>query len=349
MRGELNPQQQLFSYVDIESRIPANHPIRKIRKVVDKALDELDPVFDAMYAQGGRPSIPPEQLIRGLLLQILFSIRSERQLEERINYDLLFRWFVGLNIDDLVWDHSTYSKNRDRLLKHDIDDYFFEAIKKQGYAKKLMSRDHFSVDGTLLEACASMKSFKPKEGSDDGPGDNFHGDKRSNDTHASTTDTDSRLYRKGKGKESKLCHMGHALTENRNGLIVETIVTEAKTSQEWEAGQDMLAEQGRRPGMTAGGDKGYDNFEFVEGCRALGITPHVAARKAKSNIDGRTTRTMGYQISQTKRKRIEECFGWMKDIALMRKLRHRGRRLVDWQFRFAAAAYNVTRYKTLMA
>jgi transposase len=350
MRGDVNPQSSLFSYVDLESRIPQHHPIRKVRQIVDKALDELEPAFEAMYADKGRPSIPPEQLIRGLLLQIMFTIRSERQLMERLNYDLMFRWFVGLGIDDRVWDHSTYSKNRDRLMLNDIDELFFDAIKKQAYAKKLMSREHFSVDGTLLEACASMKSFKPKDGTgDDDDSGNFHNQKRSNETHGSTTDGDSRLFRKGKGKESKLCHMGHILTENRNGLIVEAEVTEAGTSQEWDAGTTMLAKQGARPGRTVGADKGYDTLEFVEGSRGLGITPHVAAKSMHSCVDKRTTNTNGYKVSQVKRKRIEECFGWMKDIGLMRKLRHVGRAKVAWIFRFTAAAYNLTRLKGLVA
>ncbi len=312
-------------------------------------LVAMDGTFDVMYASVGRPSIPPEQLIRALLLQILFTIRSERQLMERLDYDLMFRWFVGLRMDDPVWNHSVFSKNRDRLLAHDIDELFFDAIKKQAKAKQLMSREHFSVDGTLLDACASMKSFKPKDGPRDNDDENFHGQKRTNTTHASTTDPDARLFRKGKGKESKLCHMGHLLTENRNGLIVGTEVTEAGTRQEWEAGLDLLAAQAMHPGRSVGAEKGYDTFDFVEGCRGLKITPHVAAKSQRSAIDGRTTSTRGYQISQVRRKRIEECFGWMKDIGLMRKLRHKGRETVAWLFRFTAAAYNITRMKRLLA
>ncbi|HAO24945.1 MULTISPECIES: IS5 family transposase [unclassified Methylophaga] len=348
MRGEINPQSSFFSYVDLESRIPQHHPIRKIRSVVDHALEDMQWCFDEMYSRVGRPSIPPEQLVRALLLQIVFTIRSERQLMERLDYDLMFRWFVGLGIDDTVWNHSVFSKNRDRLMLNDVDQHFFDAVKKQAYAKQLMSREHFSVDGTLLEACASMKSFKPKDDSD-GPGDNFHGHKRSNKTHQSTTDSDSRLFRKGKGKESKLYHMGHLLTENRNGLIVEAELTEAGTRQEWDAGTTMLAYQGTRPGMTVGADKGYDTGEFVEVCRGLKVTPHVAAKSLGSAVDGRTTSAIGYGISQVKRKRIEECFGWMKEFGLMRKLRHCGRDKVAWIFRFVAAVYNVTRLKTLMA
>lgn len=241
MRGESSKQDELFSYVSLESRIPSGHPIRKVRKIIDSALSDLDAAFDEMYSSNGRPSIPPEQLIRALLLQILFTIRSERQLMERLAYGLMFRWFVGLGTDDKVWHSTVFTKNRDRIMAGNVDELFFDAINKQAYAKKLMSHDHFSVDDTLLEACASMKSFKPKDGSDDDDGQSYHGQKRKNDTHESSTDKDARLFRKGKGKESKLCHMGHLLTENRNGLIVDTEVTPAGTSQEWDAGTTMLA------------------------------------------------------------------------------------------------------------
>ena len=347
MRGESDAQPEMFSYVELEARIPSQHPIRKIRGIVDEALIELEPAFAQMYSDRGRPSIPPEQLLRAMLLQILFTIRSERLLMERIDYDLLFRWFVGLGIDDAVWNHSVFSKNRDRLMGYDVDELLFEAIKRQAYAKQLLSRDHFTVDGTLIEACASIKSFKPKDGGDD-DGENFHGHKRSNATHASTTDPDSRLYRKGKGKEAKLNYMGHIVTENRNGLIVGASVSEAGTSQEWTAAIRLLAEQPVRPGQTVGADKGYDVSNFVGPCRALGFTPHVAARKY-SRIDRRTTHHAGYEISQRKRKRVEEPFGWMKNYGLLRKLRHRGRENVDWLFRMTATAYNITRLKGLIA
>lgn len=349
MRGDPSQQDELFSYVSLESRIPESHPIRKVRKVVDRALKDLNPAFDEMYSVNGRPSIPPEQLIRALLLQILFSIRSERQLMERLDYDLMFRWFVGLGMDGKVWHPTVFTKNRDRIMRANIDELFFDAIKHQAYAKNLMSRDHFSVDGTLLDACASMKSFKPKDNDNDDDGQNFHGQKRTNESHASTTDADAKLFRKGKGKEARLCHMGHLLTENRNGFIVDAMVTHAGTSQEWHAGITMLANQSTRPGMTVGADKGYDNRTFVDGCRGLNITPHVAAKLSRSAIDGRTTSKSGYAISQVKRKRIEECFGWMKDFGLMRKLRHIGQAKIAWIFRFTAAAYNITRMKTLMA
>jgi IS5 family transposase len=288
--------------------------------------------------------------MRALLLQILFTIRSERLLMERIDYDLLFRWFVGLGIDDAVWNHSVFSKNRDRLMAYEVDELLFEAIKKQAYAKKLLSRDHFTVDGTLIEACASLKSFQPKDGSgDDDGGENFHGQRRRNDTHESSTDPDSRLYRKGKGKEAKLSYMGHLLTENRNGLIVGAALTEAGTSQEWPAAVEMLSRQSIRPGQTVGADKGYDVGPFVEPCREMAITPHVAAKTKGSRIDARTTRHEGYEISQRKRKRVEQPFGWMKTYGLMHKLRHRGRDTVDWLFRLTATAYNITRLKGLMA
>lgn len=355
MRGEANPQPSMFSYIDIESRIPQSHPIRKIRRIVDEAIINIEASFDEMYSTEGRPSIPPEQLLRALLLQILFTIRSERQLIERIDYDLLFRWFVGLGLDDRVWHHSTFSKNRDRLLSINVDELFFEAIKSQAASHQLLSREHFSLDGTLLDACAGIKSFKPKaskqddDGDDDNQGVDFHGKSLSNETHASTTDADARLFRKGPNKEAKLRHMGHLLTENRHGLIVEAMVTETGTSQEWEAGFDMLCVQSTYPGMTVGADKGYDVATFVEDCRFLNITPHVAAKEKGSQIDGRTTRHPGYEISQRKRKQIEECFGWMKTIGLLGKLRHRGKAKVDWIFRFTAAAYNITRMKVLVA
>jgi transposase len=350
MRGEINPQPEMFSYVDLESRIPAKHPIRTIRRIVDEALIDLEPAFDEMYSDKGRPSIPPEQLMRAMLLQILFTIRSERMLMERVNYDLLFRWFVGLELDQAVWNHSVFSKNRDRLMGYDVDELLFEAIKKQAYAKRLLSRDHFSVDGTLIEACASLKSFKPKDGSgDDDSGENFHGQERKNDTHESTTDPDSRLYRKGPGKEAKLSFMGHILTENRNGFVVGAVVTEAGGREESLAAIDLLSEQSCRPGQTVGADKGYDVAPFVTPCREMGYTPHVAAKKKYSRVDGRTTRHSGYEVSQRKRKRVEQPFGWMKTYGNLRKLRHRGRDNVDWIFRLTATAYNITRLKGLMA
>ncbi len=350
MRGEVDPQPTMFSYVDLESRIPKHHPIRKIRRIVDKALPDLEAAFERMYSDRGRPSIPPEQLIRALLLQIFYTIRSERQLMERIDYDLLFRWFVGLSIDETVWNHSVFSKNRDRLMAYEVDELLFEAIKKQGYAKQLLSRDHFTVDGTLIEACASLKSFKPKDRDDDSDdGENFHGQRRSNATHASTTDPDARLFRKGLGKEAKLSYMGHVVTENRNGLIVEATVTAAGTRQEWDAAIQMLQGQRTRRRQTVGADKGYDVSRFIDPCRDLGMTPHVASKAKGSRIDGRTMNRLGYAISQRKRKRVEEPFGWMKTFGLLRKLRHRGEQKVGWQFRFTASAYNIIRLNGLLA
>ena len=352
MRGNQSNQDHMFSYVDVESRIPAGHPIRKIRKVVDQALAGMDDVFDAMHAETGRPSIPPEQLLRALVAQMIHTIRSERQLMERINYDLLFRWFVGLSLDDPAWHPTTFTKNRDRLLAHGVDDRFLAEVNGQAHSRKLLSRDHFSLDGTLLEACASIKSFRPKgraasppeddEGAGGGDGD-FRGRRLSNATHQSTTDPDARLYRKGKGQSARLCHMGHALIENRSGLVVGASVTEASGTAEREAGLELLRElPGRARRRTVGCDKGFDEKSFVRGCRNLNITPHAAAKRSGGAVDGRTTRHAGYRASMIKRKRVEEPFGWAKTTGLMRKQRHRGRPKVQWQFRLAAAVYNVT-------
>jgi len=350
----------MFSYRSLEDRIPRRHPLRGIRKTVDRALKELSPTFDAMYAQGGRPSILPEQLIRALLLQVLFSIRSERLLMEELDFNLLFRWFVGLSMDDQVWDHSVFSKNRDRLLAHDIADQFFVAICKQAQAKKLLSRDHFTVDGTLIDASASFKSFRPKEKpteDDDGPDEggggrnemvDFLGRKRNNETHASTTDPDALLARKGKGGEAKLSYAGHLLTENKNGLIVDAELTQATGTAERDAALTMIS---RHPGTdrkTIGADKGYDSTGFVEGARAHSVTPHVA-QKQYSAIDGRTARHAGYMQSQKRRKLVEERFGWMKDIGGLRKLRHRGLATVSWIFKFTAAVCNVVMMRRLLA
>lgn len=353
MRGYIDPQQSMFSYVDIEQRIPSSHPIREIRVVIDKAINAIEPEIAQRYASSGRPSIPPEQLLRALFLQIFYSIRSERQLVERIEYDLLFRWFVDLGIDESVWNHSTFTKNRDRLLNEEIAQRLFEEVKTQAYAKRLMSRDHFSVDGTLIDASASMKSFVPKQSAEadsdnDGNGSrnsdvDFKGQKRSNKTHASTTDPDARLFRKGAGKSSRLCMMGHILIENRNGLIVEACVTTAGTSQEWEAGLDMLDQQSMRPSQTVGADKGYDVARFVDGVREMNITAHVAARAKGSQVDGRTTQTAGYETSQRIRKRVEEPFGWMKTIGTIGKLAHRGLSKAGAVFAMNATAFNVVR------
>jgi transposase len=364
MRGEDFRSEGLFSYLRLEDRIPADHPLRAIRELVEAALKELSPAFDRLYAREGRPSIAPERLLRALLLQAFYTVRSERQLMEQLDYNLLFRWFVGLSIDDPVWDATVFSKNRDRLLEGDITRTFMTSVLNLPQVRRLLSNEHFSVDGTLIEAWASMKSFVPKDGSNpppsgQGPGTtgggrnadrDFHGEKRSNETHASTTDPDARLFRKGKGKEAKLCHMGHVLTENRHGLIVEASLTEANGTAERTAALDMIAEN-VRPGSTVGADKKYDTADFVAGCRERGCTPHVAQNDAnrRSAIDRRTTRHPGYAVSQGKRKCIEECFGWMKTIGTLRKTRHRGRALVEWFFVLTAAAYNLIRIPKILA
>lgn len=357
MRGGDEHTEGMFSYVRPEQRVPADHPLRAIGSLVDCALEALSPRFEALYSHTGRPSIPPEKLLRALLLQAFYSVRSERQLMEQLEYNLLFRWFVGLSMDAPVWDATTFSKNRDRLLDGDIAREFMVAVLNQPEVRQLLSKEHFSVDGTLIEAWASMKSFQPKDGSGEPPtgvGRNaerdFHGEKRKNDTHFSTTDPDARLFRKGAGKEAKLCHMGHLMTENRNGLIVDARLTEANGTAERSTALDMI-EDNARPGSTVGGDKNYDTADFVAGCRKRGCTPHVSQNNAnrRSAIDARTTRHPGYRISTIKRKRIEEPFGWMKTVGGLRKSRHRGRGLVEWFFVLTAAAYNLIRIPKLLA
>ncbi len=360
MRGEDDRSEGFFSYIPVERRIPADHPLRMIRELVDAALAGLTRAFDRLYAREGRPSIPPERLLRGLLLQAFYTVRSERQLMEQLDYNLLFRWFVGLSADDPVWDPTVFGKNRDRLLDGDIAAKFFAGVLKLPQVRKLLSSEHFSVDGTLIEAWASMKSFVPKDGDGDPPAGkrggshnaerDFHGEKRKNDTHSSTTDPDARLFRKGAGKEAKLCHMGHLMTENRNGLIVDARLTEANGTAERATALDMI-EDNARPGSTIGGDKNYDTAEFVAGCRDCRCTPHVSQNDTnrRSAIDARTTRHPGYRISTIKRKRIEEPFGWMKTVGGLRKTRHRGRALVEWFFVLTAAAYNLIRIPKLLA
>jgi transposase len=356
MRGDDGDQGSVFSYVPLGKRVPKDHPLRPMREMVDTALRGLSPRFAAMYAKTGRPSIAPERLLRALLLQLLYSIRSERMLMEQLDYNLLFRWFVGLSMDDVVWDATVFTKNRDRLLAGDVAAAFFDEVLAQARAKRLLSSEHFTVDGTLIEAWASHKSFRPKgaddRGDDDGdPGNptvSFRGETRSNETHQSTTDPDARLARM-KGKESKLAYQGHVLTENRNGLVVDAMLTEADGYAEREAALAMLA--GVRPGSTLGADRGYDTEDFVERCRTKGITPHVAQHTTRrsSRIDRRTTRHAGYVESQRRRKRVEEVFGWMKTVGLLRKTRHRGIERVGWTFLFTAAAYNLVRMRTLLA
>lgn len=358
MRGRGEPQQALFSYRSMDERIPDTHPLRAMRTMVDVILARLAPQLDALYAERGRASIPPEQLLRALLLQLLYSIRSERQLMEQVEYNLLYRWFVGLGIDAVVWDHSTFSKNRERLEQADLAAAFFAEVVALAKEQRLLSADHFTVDGTLLEAAASLKSVRRKDGRDETPPPtgknptvNFHGERRSNQTHASTTDPDARLARKGDGKETKLCHLASVATENRHGLIVATDVRCAEGSAEVEAGIDLLAAlatagQSRK---TVGADKGYDQAAFVERARALGFTAQVAQKKKGSAIDGRTTAPPGYAVSQRKRKLVEQNFGWGKTVGLLRKLRHRGQRRIASIFAFTCAAFNLVRLRTLLA
>jgi transposase len=358
MRGGDVRTEALFSYVSCEARVPKDHPLRRVLALVDVALSALSPAFQELYASIGRPSIPPEKLLRALLLQAFYSVRSERQLMEQLEYNLLFRWFVGLGIEDPVWDVTVFTKNRDRLLDGDIAAKFFQAVLGQAEVRALLSDEHFSVDGTLIEAFASMKSFKPKAEGGDGPpaggGRNaerdFHGERRTNQTHASTTDPDARLYRKGSGKEAKLCHMGHLLMENRNGLIVDAMLTPATGTAEREAAEAMLGRQAGHHRATLGADKGYDAAGFVAALRALRVTPHVAQNTAnrRSAIDGRTTRQPGYAVSQRVRKRIEEAFGWIKTSAGLRKTRHRGTDRVGWMFTLTAAACNLVRLPKLL-
>ena len=395
MRGSDERNEALFSYVNLEDRVPARHPLRLIRKIVNAALARLDGAFDKLYAAEGRPSIAPERLLRAALIQILFSVRSERQLMEQMQYNLLFRWFVGLGIDDPVWVPTVFSKNRDRLLTTDIARQFLAAILADKAVAPLLSDEHFSVDGTLIQAWASMKSFQPKPASgaeppasgDAGPGQdngasapepaagdgeapnrdgstpaaetpvagrnaevNFHGQKRSNQTHASRTDPEARLYRKGLGKEARLCFMGHALMENRNGLVVDACLTEADGHAEREAALAMIEPRADRPGrITLGADKGYDAEDFVNELRSMTVTPHVAAKVTGSAIDGRTTRHAGYAVSQRIRKRIEEVFGWGKTVGPLVQTMLRGAERVGAQFTLTVAGYNLARLPKLLA
>jgi len=359
MRGDDQQQAGMFSYLSPEQRVPADHPLRPIRRMIDAVLKELSPRFDKLYSDVGRPSIAPEKLLRALLLQILYSVRSERLLMEELDYNLLFRWFVGLNMDDPVWDATTFSKNRERLLEGDLAQAFFEEVREQIQQKGLMSDEHFTVDGTLLEAWASQKSFQrrdselPKQGDDPGnPTVNFHGEKRSNATHVSKTDPEARLAKKGKGKEAKLSYAGHVLMENRHGLIVNAVATCAYGQAEVDAALWMAEQIEGRGRVTVGADKGYDQKTLVQELRRMQATPHVAQnenRAGGSAIDGRTTRHPGYQVSQKIRKRVEEAFGWMKTVGLLRKLRHRGVERVNWIFLFTAAAYNLVRVRNLGA
>jgi transposase len=353
MRGDDEQSGHLFSYLSPEQRVPADHPLRPIRQMTDAALDRLSSRFALLYAQTGRPSVPPEHLLRALLLQVLYSIRSERLLIELLEYNLLFRWFVGLGMDDTVWTPTTFTKNRERLLAGDVARAFFEDVVEQAGGRRLLSDEHFTVDGTLLEAWAGQKSFRqkgqPSEPPDD-PGNptvNFHGERRSNTTHPSTTDPDSRLFKKAKGHEAKLGYLGEVLMENRHGLVVDACVVPATGTGERDAAASLIAHLPTRR-QTIGGDKGYDTRAFVAMVRALGATPHIAQKAKSRALDRRTTRHPGYTVSQRVRKRIEEVFGWMKTVGGMRKLKHRGGERVNWQFLFTAAAYNLVRMRTLM-
>ena len=360
MRGDDLQQDAMFSYVSPERRVPTDHPLRPIRRMVDQVLKGLSGHFDTLYSSTGRPSIAPEKLLRTLLLQVLYTVRSERLLLEQLDYNLLFRWFVGLNMDDPVWDATVFSKNRERLLKGAVAQAFFEQVLKLARQQDLLSDEHFTVDGTLIEAWAGQKSFQKKEGSGTPPPDDpgnptvdFHGEKRGNQTHQSKTDPEARLYKKGPGKEAKLSYQGQVLMENRNGLVTATRLTPATGTAEREAAVDMAQQIGGREGhrATVGADKAYDTQDFVQQLRDLNITPHVAqnSQNRSSAIDGRTTRHAGYALSQRKRKRVEEIFGWIKTVGLMRKTRHRGLARVGWMFTFTAAAYNLVRIRNLGA
>ena len=359
MRGDDRETGYVFSYLSPEERVPADHPLRVIRRLTDAIFDRLSPRFDRLYSTIGRPSIPPEKLLRALLLQGLYTVRSERLLMEQLQYNLLFRWFVGLSMDDPVWDATTFTKNRDRLLEGEIAAAFFAEVLAEAKTAGLVSDEHFTVDGTLLEAWASQKSFRRRDTPPDTPDDpgnptvNFRGDARKNDTHQSTTDPDARLYKKSSGSEAKLAYLGHLLMENRHGLIVDALVTPATGTAERDAGLLMLGELPDGGRVTVGGDKNYDTRDFVHTSREMGVTPHVAqypetARRG-SAIDGRTTRHAGYDVSQRKRKLVEQAFGWMKTVGVLRKLHHRGGPLVEWVFTFHAATYNLVRLRTLLA
>jgi transposase len=374
MRGRDHQRGHVGGYVNPEALVPPDHPLRQIRPLVNAALERLSPDFDELYSLTGRPSIPPEQLLRALLLQAFFTVRSERQLMEQLTYNILFRWFVGLSIEAPVWDVTVFTKNRDRLLEGDIAHGFLRAILADRQVKHLLSTEHFSVDGTLIEAWArlakgsakrslvewpdegSMKSFRPKDGSGEppGPGRNgerdFHGEARSNETHASTTDPDARLYKKAKGQAAKLCHMGHVLIENRSCLVVDARTTLATGTAEREAAVAMIGAIPGQHRITVGCDKAYDTADFVADMRGLEATPHVTQNDTgrRSAIDGRTTRHAGYQVSLLVRKRIEEAFGWVKTIGGQRKTRYRGTPRVGWMFTLAAAAYDLIRLPKLL-
>ena len=361
MRGRQDSQVTMLAFIDLESRVPANHPLRTIKRLADEALAALSPVFDQIYSDLGRPSIPPERLLKASLLVALYTVRSERAFCEELTYNLLFRWFLDMNLIEPSFDATTFTKNRERLLAHEIGQQLFDEVVAGAHERGLLSDEHFTVDGTLIEAAASLKSFKPKDGvppatPPDDPGNpwmDFHGEKRSNATHQSTTDPEARLFRKGNGKEAKLVFMAHALMENRNGLLTDFQMTEATGTAERELAPELVAEAKQRyfRPKTLGADKNYDTTDCVADLRDEGVTPHVAQNtsRRRSAIDGRTTHHPGYAVSQRVRKRVEEVFGWMKTVGGLRKLRHRGGGRVNWQFLLAAAAYNLVRMRTLEA
>ncbi|MDD2671394.1 MAG: IS5 family transposase [Syntrophales bacterium] len=356
MRGIDDKMEAMFCYLSPEEYVPADHPLRPIRKMVDKSLERLSPEFDRMYSHTGRPSIAPEKLLKALLLQALYSIRSNRLLVEQIGYNVLFRWFLGMALDEEVWDHSTFSQNQERLISSDIFPRFFQSVLDQARHSRLLSDEHFSVDGTLIESWASMKSFQPKDGPPKASGNkrnpevNFHGEKRTNETHASITDPDAKIYRKGLGKEAKLSYMGHVITENRNGLVVAAHFTQANGRAEREAAETMVRPLVKRKRITLSADKGYDMRDFIFRLRSLEVTPHVARRNNSwSAIDGRTTRHPGYERSQRARKKIEEVFGWIKTIGVLRKARYRGREKIGAYFMLSVTAYNLIRMRNLGA
>jgi transposase len=360
MRGTDKQQVTMLSLVSPDQRVPREHPLRRVKTLADQALAALSPTFDEMYSKVGRPSIPPERLLKATLLMAFYSVRSERLFCEQLDYNLLFRWFLDMDLVEESFDHSTFSRNRQRLLEHDVAVKFLAEVVKLARAAQLMSDDHFTVDGTLIEAWASLKSFAPKDQDPhdreppDDPGNptlNWHGEKRSNDTHQSTTDPESKLMRKGPGKESRLSYSGHALMENRNGLLVDLRIEQATGTAEWDAALAMLDQHLDRPGVTLGADKGYDVRRFVAGCRERGVVPHVTqhlTRRGGSTIDGRTTRHPGYAISQRIRKRVEEIFGWAKTVACFRRTRFRGRARTQLAARLIAAAYNLIRMAKLI-
>jgi transposase len=353
MRGKADTQATMLSLVTPDQLVPADHPIRQIKPMVDNALRELSPTFTKMYAETGRPSIPPEHLLKACLLIALYSVRSERQFCERLQYDLLFKWFLDLNITDPAFDASTFSKNKERLLEHEIARAFLGTVLGEARRRRLLSEDHFTVDGTLLEAWASLKSFRPKDGEgttpttgEKNPSVDFHGEKRKNDTHQSTTDPEALLAKKGPGKEAKLCFTGHVLMENRNGLVVDVGLTQATGTAERDAALDMLGQVPGSRRVTVGADKGYDTVNFVTSCRSIKVTPHVARRQT-SIVDGRTTRHTGYHVSQRIRKRVEEIFGWVKTVGGGRKLRYKGVERNNMWGELTAAAYNLLRMAKL--